>query len=307
MFCVFVTGTIIPLGANWLMLGANQSETRHAEYYHRKCEAQNPISLFSDSHALIDSTPGVLEPNPHKPKPEDAPDNPDYCDLAAQYLAARSAEASSYWAALSFAATLTGLILLWRTLALTRDALKETERATLAVFSDQRARLTVELVRDSSLPPRMQGDIAHLDGGIITIKNIGRNLATNIGIFHRGFTVLNAERSYEEFRKRFDEEVAVERQQGKMILFPHESTDYDAYFHFRAGHILMAARKKQTGSKAVCYGVIVVTYNDGANEERCHTVVGYFFQPEQMDTNPISLSQVKAIDAKPMAMFRSVK
>ena len=69
----------------------------------------------------------------------------------------------------------------------------------------------------------------------------------------------------------------------------------------------MAARKKQTGSKAVCYGVIVVTYNDGANEEKCHTVVGYLFQPEQVAPNPISLNQVKAIDAKPMVMFRSIK
>lgn len=175
-FCVFVTGAIIPLGANWLMLGANQSEKHHTEYYHRKCETQDTIGLPAIDNAIGHSSRGDLNGELHKSETRNTANYSDYCDLAAQYMAARSAQASSYWAALTFAATAVGVLLLWYTL-------RETRAVTITTREigqkQVRAYLSAEpesaWVHDFPWVKK----VVHV-GGKVTIKNHGASPARNI-------------------------------------------------------------------------------------------------------------------------------
>lgn len=142
-FCVFITGAMIPSSANWWVLTGDENNARYAEYYHSKCEAQNPIGLFAESQGVISAATKNHKKLPKEPKAKDKPDYPDYCDLAAQYVAARAAEASSYWAFLTFIATAVGVALLWLTLRETRSVTRVTREIGI---EQTRAHLVIDSV-----------------------------------------------------------------------------------------------------------------------------------------------------------------
>lgn len=194
MFCVFVTGAMIPVGMNWLFLGANQSETRYTEHYNRACEAQNTIGFTAIGNAFIKPAPGDVKSDIHKPETGNPSYDPDNCDLAAQYLAARSAQASSYWAGLSFAATMVGLLFLWRTLLYTGGALTaanktldqamaanaEARRAADAAETQTRAHLLVEEAFITDHAAILNGKHCILPYAMVKITNCGKTPARNV-------------------------------------------------------------------------------------------------------------------------------
>lgn len=147
-FCVFVTGAMIPSATNWWILTSDENNTRYAEYYHSKCEAQNPIGLPAEGQSVVSAAPKNHKKLPKEPKAKKEPDDPDYCDLAAQYVAARAAETSSYWAFLTFIATAVGVALLWLTLAATTKTLAQAIRATSAAENTNET--TLKTGRDQS-------------------------------------------------------------------------------------------------------------------------------------------------------------
>jgi len=95
---------------------AHEYETSDQSHYAAKCHAVE----FPNSAATHDkSTEG------NDSQADWGRDYPPYCDLAAQYMAARSAERSAYYGKWTLALTAFGVVLLWLTLKSTRETLDQ--------------------------------------------------------------------------------------------------------------------------------------------------------------------------------------
>jgi len=129
ILCVAFTGAMIPVGANWLLLRADDNNPRYAEYYHRKCASQQSIGFFPDGRSFIKTASENAVANENQPPAKSNAEQADYCDLAAQYVAARSAETSSYWSAFTAFLTFIGVGLIAQTMLYTRNAADATRRA----------------------------------------------------------------------------------------------------------------------------------------------------------------------------------
>lgn len=136
----FLTGLLIALALIGVPIGiahdlkqiqslrAHKHDTASPEYYERKCQEQEALRLAVERPMQPQDTGTDRQKN--KGAPADQTNQPDYCDLAAQYIASSGAKASANYAWWANLLTLCGLIALIYTLYLTREALAEAKNAT---------------------------------------------------------------------------------------------------------------------------------------------------------------------------------
>lgn len=167
------------LGAYWA--GLPYPQQRYQSYQDSKANEGRPLSTVPDI------TAPVMERTPCN-----EPQSEGESDLCAQWRAAKAAEKSAVWTVYGFWATLAGMALLAWQIMLTREAVKDTGDATLAMQrSNEIAEQALQINRDiGSIQTRAYLSIDRLamldleDGGNIqlTIKNTGNSPALNAQI-----------------------------------------------------------------------------------------------------------------------------
>ncbi|MEP7349296.1 MAG: hypothetical protein ABI668_04995 [Sphingorhabdus sp.] len=152
------------LGAYWT--GLPNPQQRYQSYQHSKADEGRALSTVANvATTVVERTPC------NKPKSETE------SDLCAQWRAAKAAEKSAEWTVYGFWATLAGMALLTWQIILTREAVKDTGDATLAM----------QAANDHEFRAWLDFELTHVDLTItdqviciphITIKNLGRSPAT---------------------------------------------------------------------------------------------------------------------------------
>lgn len=129
--CVAFTAWFAPYHISVLVVSDSYDhKTSHPEYYQRECEKQeaqwiafkrqNPAAYTSeDSGGQDDKAAYHLE-------------HPNYCDLAAQYIAARAAKESAGWSAVGAGLAFIGVVAIIVTLWQAGEMLSEARKTTLA-------------------------------------------------------------------------------------------------------------------------------------------------------------------------------
>ncbi len=120
--------------SKFLIPGTNQYETADPEYYSRRCEAEKTDRLYG---LKAIETPSNSQSDGDKKKHETPkkPEKPNYCDLAAQYIAARAAESGSYYSLIGVWLTFVGVVSILITMKLTHSTLGQAISATEAAHN----------------------------------------------------------------------------------------------------------------------------------------------------------------------------
>ncbi len=105
----------------------NKNPTAYPEHYASKCKLQEAGEFAAQDAVKATNADGKTETDKN-PSKDDTPPL-DYCDLAAQYLAARSAKSSADYALVGTALTGFGLLMIGLSLLYTRRALEQANSA----------------------------------------------------------------------------------------------------------------------------------------------------------------------------------
>lgn len=156
--------------------------TAKAEYHAAKCDIEETVR-FGSKHSV-----GPFKKDAEAKYGEDDAraklDKPNHCDLAAQYLAASSAEATADFTAMTVWLTAIGVGLLAWTLKSTRDTLKEAKAATMA--AEKTADVTREVGEAAERAGLFVSKISNIDESNtaieVNIEHFGKSTAHNVAV-----------------------------------------------------------------------------------------------------------------------------